>query len=235
MCCRQRNELRPISTTGEWKPACTPVWTPRNMTTAAACAAPNRCGCIRCSRAWPTASATNGCRAITSRSTSPPPTAAGRWPPSTTALRRHFARHQRQTATSSPETTTHLSCIGAAPVASYFLPGIFFRAGIFSRGHLFAGGFSRAAFRGRLFAGGFSTNGAAHTSPGHRPGFGHHTKISPEGAIHRTVAVGLERPFRASMIFVMGDPGRCPGLVWGRAFGPQDVPARRIHSRPSCF
>jgi hypothetical protein len=75
----------------------------------------------------------------------------------------------------------------------------------------------------------FSTNGAVYTSPGQRPGFRVPLPLSPEGAIHQAAEVGLGRPFRARMIGATHDPGRCPGLAWGRAFGPQDSRARRVH------
>ena len=68
-----------------------------------------------------------------------------------------------------------------------------------------------------------STNGAAHASPGQRPGFGHPTAMSPVGAGHRAARDELERPFRAQVILTTGYAGRCPGLVWGRAFGPQEA------------
>ena len=70
-----------------------------------------------------------------------------------------------------------------------------------------------------------STNSATYTSPGHRPGFEESTVFSPVGAGHRAAAEGLGRPFRACVIFATGDQGRCPGLGWGRAFGPQEAEA----------
>jgi len=33
----------------------------------------------------------------------------------------------------------------------------------------------------------------------------------------------MGRPFRAWVIFATNYPGRCPGLVWSRAFGPQEA------------
>ena len=89
------------------------------------------------------------------------------------------------------------------------------------------------ALQGAGVGGGvFSTNGAGHASPGQRPGFGEPRAFSPVGAGHRA-AGGLGRPFRAWSFGVV-DPGRCPGLVWGRAFGPQEQAAegeawRRVH------
>ena len=66
----------------------------------------------------------------------------------------------------------------------------------------------------------FSINGANHTSPGHRPGFWVLFPLSPEGVGHRAAADGLGRIFMAWGIFWADYPGRCPWLVWGRAFGP---------------
>ena len=69
----------------------------------------------------------------------------------------------------------------------------------------------------------FSTNGANHTSPGQRPGI----------ALRENKALkGRDRivpPLQGFDLFVADDPGRCPGLVCGRAVGPQCVSDANVH------
>ena len=74
-----------------------------------------------------------------------------------------------------------------------------------------------------------STNGATHTSPGHRPGFGHPTEISPVGAIHRAVADGLCRPLGSGVV-CDGLPRALPWAGMGPGLWPSRSAGRKRDS-----
>ena len=62
-----------------------------------------------------------------------------------------------------------------------------------------------------------STNGANHTSLGQRPGFARKKNKALKG---RAIMVP---PLQGFDPYGTDDPGRCPGLACGRAFGPQHL------------